>query len=56
MKQEIFRAQREFCEAVLAGDKERIEVARARMTRLQKARRIQRETSHTLRAALDIRL
>lgn len=51
---EIFQAQRQFCEAVIEGNNERIELARARMNRLQKARRMRRETSQTLRVALAL--
>lgn len=53
---EIFEANRKFCEAILEGNNEQIETARRRVVRLQKARRMQRETSQTLRVALALDL
>jgi hypothetical protein len=51
---ELFQAQRLFCEAVLAGNQEQIENARRRVELLQKAHRMRRETSQTLRVALAL--
>jgi len=51
---ELVQAQRLFCEAVLTGNQVQIESARRRVELLQKARRMRRETSQTLRVALAL--